>query len=157
MTQPLVAVIMGSQSDWSTMQHAVAVLEALGVPYETKVVSAHRTPDLVTEYVGGAESRGVRVVIAGAGGAAHLPVMAASNTVLPVLGVPVASKTLNGLDSLLSIARMPPGVPVGMLGIGEHGATSAGVLAVEILAVGDAALRDRVRAYRERLAREDEV
>lgn len=157
MSQPLVAVIMGSQSDWSTMQHAVTVLEALRVPYETKVVSAHRTPDLVVEYVGGAESRGIRVVIAGAGGAAHLPIMAAINTVLPVLGVPVASRALNGLDSLLSIARMPAGVPVGTLGIGEHGAMNAGVLAVEILALGDAALRDRLRTYRQRLALEDEA
>lgn len=157
MSQPLVAVIMGSQSDWSTMQHAVTVLEALRVPYETKVVSAHRTPDLVVEYVGGAESRGIRVVIAGAGGAAHLPIMAATNTVLPVLGVPVASRALNGLDSLLSIARMPAGVPVGTLGIGEHGAMNAGVLAVEILALGDGALRDRLRTYRQRLALEDEA
>lgn len=148
---------MGSQSDWSTMQHAVTVLDALGVPYESKIVSAHRTPELVAEYVGGAESRGISVVIAGAGGAAHLPIMAAIHTVLPVLGVPVASRALNGLDSLLSIARMPAGVPVGTLGIGEHGAINAGVLAVEILALGDPALRERVRAYRGRLALEDEA
>ena len=156
MTRPRVAVIMGSQSDWSTMKHAVAVLEELGVPHEAKIVSAHRTPDLVAEYVGGAESRGISVVIAGAGGAAHLPIMAAIHTVLPVLGVPVASKALNGLDSLLSIARMPVGVPVGTLGIGEHGAKNAGVLAVEILALGDAGMRKRLRAYRARLALEDE-
>lgn len=157
MAQPLVAVIMGSASDWPTMRHAVVVLEALSVPHEAKIVSAHRTPDLVVSYVGSAEQRGIRVVIAGAGGAAHLPGMAAAQTTLPVLGVPVMSKALKGLDSLLSIVQMPGGIPVGTLGIGEPGATNAGVLAVEILALGDPELRARLHAYRRQLSVHEEL
>jgi 5-(carboxyamino)imidazole ribonucleotide mutase len=131
--QPLVGVIMGSSSDWETLQHAVTTLKELGVPYETRVVSAHRTPDLLFEYASSAESRGVEVIIAGAGGAAHLPGMTASKTVLPVLGVPVESKALKGLDSLLSIAQMPRGIPVGTLAIGKAGAVNAALLAAAIL------------------------
>ncbi len=157
MAEPLVAVIMGSASDWPTMRHAVAVLEALGVPHETKIVSAHRTPDLVDDYVGSAERRGIRVVIAGAGGAAHLPGMAAARTMLPVLGVPVSSGALSGFDALLSIVQMPGGVPVGTLGIGEQGATNAGLLAAEILALGDPALRQRLRDYRQELSKLEEL
>lgn len=149
-TAPLVAVIMGSKSDWSTMQRATEVLAELGIPYETKIVSAHRTPDFLFEYVSGAEARCVRVIIAGAGGAAHLPGMAAAKTALPVLGVPVQSKALSGLDSLLSIVQMPKGVPVGALAIGETGAANAGLLAAAILALGDPALRERLQAYRRR-------
>src|SRR5215813_12227204 len=126
--KPLVGVIMGSTSDWETMQHAAQTLEDLGVPHETRVVSAHRTPDLLFEYASTAEQRGVEVIIAGAGGAAHLPGMTASKTVLPVLGVPVESKTLKGLDSLLSIAQMPRGIPVGTLAIGRSGAINAALL-----------------------------
>ncbi|MER3417035.1 MAG: 5-(carboxyamino)imidazole ribonucleotide mutase [Gemmataceae bacterium] len=147
---PLVAVIMGSKSDWATMQHAAEVLAELGVPYEAKVVSAHRTPDFLFEYVSGAEARGIQVIIAGAGGAAHLPGMAAAKTTLPVLGVPVQSKALQGLDSLLSIVQMPKGVPVGTLAIGEAGAANAGLLAAAIVALGDPTLRDRLKAYRYR-------
>ena len=135
MNAPLVGIIMGSQSDWDTMQHAADQLDALGVPYEVGVVSAHRTPELLFEYSGAAEGRGLQVLIAGAGGAAHLPGMCASKTVLPVLGVPVQSKTLNGLDSLLSIVQMPAGVPVGTLAIGKAGAVNAALLAVAILGV----------------------
>ncbi len=133
MKAPLVGIIMGSQSDWETMQHAASQLEALGVPHEVRVVSAHRTPDLLFEYAATAEGRGIEVIIAGAGGAAHLPGMCASKTALPVLGVPVQSKTLNGLDSLLSIVQMPGGVPVGTLAIGKAGATNAALLATTIL------------------------
>ena len=145
---PLVAVIMGSKSDWTTMQRAAEVLAELGVPYEAKIVSAHRTPDLLFEYVGSAEARGIQVIIAGAGGAAHLPGMAAAKTTLPVLGVPVQSKALQGLDSLLSIVQMPKGVPVGTLAIGEAGAANAALLATAVIALGDPALRERLTAYR---------
>jgi 5-(carboxyamino)imidazole ribonucleotide mutase len=147
--KPLVAIIMGSRSDWETMQRAAETLDALQVPYEAKVVSAHRTPDFLFEYVDGLEKRGIQVVIAGAGGAAHLPGMAASKTLLPVLGVPVQSKALQGLDSLLSIVQMPKGVPVGTLAIGPAGAANAALLAAQILATRDAALRDRLRTMRE--------
>jgi 5-(carboxyamino)imidazole ribonucleotide mutase len=133
MNQPLVALIMGSQSDWETMQHAAQQLTALGVPHEASVVSAHRTPDLLFEFAAAAAGRGIEVIIAGAGGAAHLPGMCASKTVLPVLGVPVQSKALNGLDSLLSIVQMPGGIPVGTLAIGKAGAINAALLAVAIL------------------------
>jgi len=131
--QPLVGVIMGSKSDWDTMQHCIDMLEKLGVAYETQVVSAHRTPDLLFEYAGSAAERGLEVIIAGAGGAAHLPGMAAAKTVLPVLGVPVQSKALNGMDSLLSIAQMPAGIPVGTLAIGKAGAKNAAILAASML------------------------
>lgn len=147
--KPLVGVIMGSQSDWEIMCHAAAILEEFGVPHEVRVVSAHRTPDLLMEYAGGAEARGLEVLIAGAGGAAHLPGMAASKTVLPVLGVPVESKALHGMDSLLSIAQMPGGVPVGTLAIGRAGAMNAALLAVSILACSRPDLRERLRAWRQ--------
>lgn len=147
--QPLVGVIMGSTSDWDTMRHAAEVLERFGVPHEREVVSAHRTPRKMVEYAESAEGRGLKVIIAGAGGAAHLPGMVASLTVLPVLGVPVQSRALHGLDSLLSIAQMPGGVPVGTLAIGEAGAKNAGLLAVSILATHDEALRQKLRAFRE--------
>lgn len=130
---PLVGIIMGSSSDWETMQHAAQMLERFGVPYETKVVSAHRTPDLLFEYAGSAAARGLEVIIAGAGGAAHLPGMTAAKTVLPVLGVPVESKMLRGVDSLLSIVQMPVGIPVGTLAIGTAGAGNAALLAIAIL------------------------
>ena len=145
---PLIGIIMGSQSDWETMRHAVRTLDELGVPHETRVVSAHRTPDLLFRYAEGAEARGVRVIIAGAGGAAHLPGMCASKTHLPVLGVPVESRVLRGLDSLLSIAQMPAGVPVGTLAVGEAGAVNAALLAASILSLGDPSLRERVIARR---------
>jgi len=145
----LVAIIMGSRSDWSTMQRAAEVLDALDVPYEVKVVSAHRTPAQMQEFATAAEGRGIEVIIAGAGGAAHLPGMVAANTVLPVLGVPVTSKALNGLDSLLSIVQMPGGVPVGTLAIGEPGALNAGVLAAAIVSHGRPELRERLRAWRD--------
>jgi 5-(carboxyamino)imidazole ribonucleotide mutase len=148
MPQPLVAVIMGSSSDWETMKHAVEILEQLGVPHEHHIVSAHRTPVWMAEFATGAESRGVEVIIAGAGGAAHLPGMVAAHTILPVLGVPVQSSTLQGLDSLLSIVQMPAGVPVGTLAIGKAGATNAGLLAVAILAGSRPELRDTLRAFR---------
>lgn len=147
---PRVAVIMGSKSDWATMQRATEVLAELGICHEAKVVSAHRTPDLLFEYVGGAEARGIQVIIAGAGGAAHLPGMAASKTSLPVFGVPVQSKALQGLDSLLSIVQMPRGVPVGTLAIGEAGAANAALLAAAVLALADPELRERLKAFRAR-------
>ena len=145
-----VGVVMGSKSDWDTMRHACEMLEALGVPYETRVVSAHRTPDLLFEYAAGAEERGLCVIIAGAGGAAHLPGMVASKTVLPVLGVPVQSRTLNGLDSLLSIVQMPGGIPVGTLAIGKAGAKNAALLACAILGERYPEHRDAYRQFRER-------
>ena len=138
---------MGSKSDWETMRAAAEVLEQFGVPHECRVVSAHRTPERMCEYARTAEERGLRVIIAGAGGAAHLPGMIAAQTLLPVLGVPVKSKALKGLDSLLSIVQMPGGVPVGTLAIGESGAKNAGLLAVRILATGDAALRERLAEF----------
>jgi 5-(carboxyamino)imidazole ribonucleotide mutase len=148
MTQPLVAVIMGSSSDWETMKHAVDVLEQFGVELEKHIVSAHRTPVWMAEFASGAEARGVEVIIAGAGGAAHLPGMVAAHTVLPVLGVPVQSAALQGLDSLLSIVQMPGGVPVGTLAIGKAGATNAGLLALSILANSRPDLRTRLREFR---------
>ena len=148
MTQPLVGIIMGSRSDWETMRHAAETLETLGVAHEAKVVSAHRTPERLYEYARGAADRGLKVIVAGAGGAAHLPGMAASMTRLPVLGVPVESKALSGLDSLLSIVQMPGGVPVGTLAIGKAGAINAGLLAAQILALDDRALAGRVEAWR---------
>jgi len=144
----LVGLIMGSKSDWDTMQHAAQILDALGVPHETKIVSAHRTPDLLFEYAGGAEARGLRVLIAGAGGAAHLPGMAAAKTTLPVLGVPVESKALQGIDSLLSIVQMPAGVPVGTLAIGKPGAINAALLAASIIAIDHPEIKERLRAFR---------
>lgn len=144
----LVAVIMGSRSDWATMKAAADTLGDFGVPHETKIVSAHRTPDLLFEFAKSAESRGVEVIIAGAGGAAHLPGMCASQTVLPVLGVPVESKALKGIDSLLSIAQMPAGVPVGTLAIGEPGAKNAALLAISILANSRPDLRSKLHAFR---------
>lgn len=148
--EPLVAVIMGSRSDHETMRHATEQLDLLEVPYEARVVSAHRTPDLLFEYVAGAAARGIRVIIAGAGGAAHLPGMAAAKTTLPVLGVPVRSRALQGLDSLLSIVQMPKGVPVATFAIGEAGAANAALFACAMLAVGDPALKARLEAFRER-------
>lgn len=153
MPKPLVAVIMGSTSDWDTLQHAVHVLKDFGVSHEQHVVSAHRTPVKMARFAQAAESRGVRVIIAGAGGAAHLPGMTAAHTVLPVLGVPVESRALKGLDSLLSIAQMPAGVPVGCLAIGKAGATNAGLLAVGILALSNPALKKKLRAFRSRQTR----
>jgi 5-(carboxyamino)imidazole ribonucleotide mutase len=146
--KPVVGIIMGSQSDWETMRHAAEVLAALHVPFEAKVVSAHRTPDRLYKYAIDAEGRGLQVIIAGAGGAAHLPGMTASMTALPVLGVPVESKTLKGLDSLLSIAQMPGGIPVGTLAIGKAGAKNAGLLAAAILALADKGVAKRLRAWR---------
>ena len=143
-----VGIIMGSKSDWATMKAASDILTELGVPHESRIVSAHRTPDLLFEYVAAAAGRGLSVLIAGAGGAAHLPGMAASKTTLPVLGVPVQSKALSGMDSLLSIVQMPKGIPVGTLAIGEAGAANAGLLAAAILALTDPALRQRLEAYR---------
>ena len=145
---PKVGIIMGSQSDWPVMRHAAAILEEMGVPHEAKIVSAHRTPDRLTEYAKAAKGRGLKVIIAGAGGAAHLPGMAAAMTPLPVLGVPVQSKTLSGLDSLLSIVQMPRGVPVGTLAIGEAGAVNAGLMAAAIIALDDEAVAARLDAYR---------
>ena len=143
-----VGIIMGSRSDWETMRHAAEMLDALGVAYETKVVSAHRTPDRLFDYAKGAAGRGLKVIVAGAGGAAHLPGMAASMTRLPVLGVPVQSKALNGLDSLLSIVQMPAGIPVATLAIGQAGAANAGLLAASILALSDEALAGRLDEWR---------
>jgi 5-(carboxyamino)imidazole ribonucleotide mutase len=145
--RPLVGVIMGSKSDWETMRLAAEMLEQFGVPHESQIVSAHRTPDWMGEYAKTAESRGIEVIIAGAGGAAHLPGMVASQTVLPVLGVPVQSKALSGLDSLLSIVQMPGGIPVGTLAIGEAGAKNAGLLAIRILATSRPELREKLHAY----------
>ena len=146
---PLVGIIMGSSSDWETLEHAAKTLEALDIPHETRVVSAHRTPDLLFEYAASAEKRGIEVIIAGAGGAAHLPGMTASKTVLPVLGVPVESKALRGLDSLLSIAQMPGGVPVGTLAVGKAGAINAALLAAAILGAKHPGIRDAYRKYRD--------
>ena len=145
---PLVGVIMGSRSDWDTLRHASETLERLGVPHEVRVVSAHRTPDLLFEYAAAAESRGLLAIIAGAGGAGHLPGMTAAKTALPVLGVPVESAALSGLDSLLSIVQMPPGVPVGTLAIGRAGAINAALLAAAIVGAVHADVRERLRAYR---------
>lgn len=145
---PLVGVVMGSQSDWETMRKAVEVLQKFDVPHEFRVVSAHRTPDLLCEYAREARPRGLRIIIAGAGGAAHLPGMLAAQTSLPVLGVPIQSKALNGLDSLLSIVQMPAGVPVATLAIGPAGASNAGLLAVSILSISDPSLQLRLDEYR---------
>lgn len=147
---PTVGIIMGSQSDWDTMRHATTVLEELEIPYAVQVVSAHRTPDLLFEYANGAVERGLKVIIAGAGGAAHLPGMTAAKTRLPVLGVPIRSKALQGMDSLLSIAQMPAGVPVGTLAIGKAGAINAALLAAAILATTDARIADALEQYRRR-------
>jgi 5-(carboxyamino)imidazole ribonucleotide mutase len=146
---PLIGIIMGSQSDWETMQHASAILAELHIAHDCKVVSAHRTPDRLVDYAKSAKGRGIKVIIAGAGGAAHLPGMAAAMTPLPVLGVPVESKALSGMDSLLSIVQMPGGVPVGTLAIGKAGATNAGLLAASILALNDDALAERLAAWRQ--------
>ncbi len=149
-SKPLVGIIMGSQSDWRTMKKAAEALEQLGVAYEARIISAHRTPDRLVAYAKTARERGIRVIVAGAGGAAHLPGMAAAMTPLPVLGVPVQSKALSGQDSLLSIVQMPAGIPVGTLAIGEAGASNAGLLAAQILALGDAALARRIDDLRAR-------
>ena len=149
---PLVGVIMGSTSDWETMRRAVEVLEGFGVPHERRVVSAHRTPALMARFATEAEERGIEVIIAGAGGAAHLPGMVAAQTLVPVLGVPVESRTLKGVDSLLSIAQMPGGIPVGTLAIGKAGATNAALLAVAILATTRPDLREKLRQFREEQA-----
>ena len=148
MADPLIGIIMGSTSDWETMRHAAETLDALDVPYETRVVSAHRTPKRLYDYAQGAKARGLKAVIAGAGGAAHLPGMAASMTELPVLGVPVESKALKGMDSLLSIVQMPAGIPVGTLAIGKAGAINAALLAAAMLANGDEALGGRLAQWR---------
>ena len=153
MSEPLVAIVMGSRSDWETMRPAADMLEKLGVAYESRVLSAHRTPDALLEYAAGAEARGIQVIIAGAGGAAHLPGVIAAKTILPVLGVPVQSKALNGLDSLLSIVQMPAGVHVGTLAIGAAGATNAAIFATEILGVKHGGLREAVRKLRAEQAR----
>jgi 5-(carboxyamino)imidazole ribonucleotide mutase len=150
MTEPLVGIIMGSRSDWETMRHAADTLEQLGVPFETRVISAHRTPKRLYDYAHSARDRGLKLVIAGAGGAAHLPGMTASMTALPVLGVPIESRALKGLDSLLSIAQMPAGVPVGTLAIGKAGAINAALLAAAMLANSDAQLAVRLEAWREK-------
>ncbi|QQS40210.1 MAG: 5-(carboxyamino)imidazole ribonucleotide mutase [Acidobacteriota bacterium] len=148
MAEPIVGIIMGSKSDWDTMKNAADILKDFGVEHECKVVSAHRTPDLLFEYAKSAEERGIEVIIAGAGGAAHLPGMTASQTVLPVLGVPVKSRALSGVDSLLSIAQMPAGIPVGTLAIGSAGAKNAALLAVAILANSRPELRERLKKFR---------
>jgi 5-(carboxyamino)imidazole ribonucleotide mutase len=147
--KPLVGIIMGSSSDWDTMRHAAETLKSLSVPFETRIVSANRTPDLLFEYAASAEGRGLEVLIAGAGGAAHLPGMTAAKTLLPVIGVPIQSRALNGLDSLLSIAQMPAGVPVATVAIGEPGAKNAALLAAAILAARHPPLKDALRAFRE--------
>lgn len=146
--KPLVGIIMGSQSDWETMEHAHDILHALKIPHEVKIVSAHRTPDRMTKYAKTAQKRGLQVIIAGAGGAAHLPGMVASLTALPVLGVPVESKTLKGLDSLLSMAQMPGGIPVGTLAIGKAGAKNAGLLAASILSLKDKKIAAALKKFR---------
>src|SRR5512139_3636260 len=148
MTQPLIAIIMGSKSDWETMEHATKTLDQLNIPYEVKIVSAHRTPDLLFQFAESAHERGIEVIIAGAGGAAHLPGMTAAKTHLPVLGVPVQSKALNGMDSLLSIVQMPAGVPVGTLAIGRAGAVNAALLAASIVANKHEEYRERLAGYR---------
>ena len=153
--KPLVGVIMGSRSDWETMRHAAEILEKFGVPHEKHIVSAHRTPQWMAEYATSAEQRGLETIIAGAGGAAHLPGMVAAHTTLPVLGVPVESHALKGMDSLLSIVQMPKGVPVGTLAIGEPGAMNAGLLAASIVSLRHPELRERLRAWRQR--RTDDV
>jgi 5-(carboxyamino)imidazole ribonucleotide mutase len=148
MAGPFVGIIMGSTSDWETMKHASEILDTLDIPHETRVVSAHRTPQRLYDYASGASGRGLKLIIAGAGGAAHLPGMTAAMTALPVLGVPVESKALSGMDSLLSIVQMPAGIPVGTLAIGKAGAINAGLLAAAILATGDAELAQRLAAWR---------
>ena len=148
--RPLVSVIMGSKSDWETLRHADEMLTRFGVPHECHVVSAHRTPDWLAEFAKSAEGRGIEVIIAGAGGAAHLPGMVAAHTLVPVLGVPVQSQALNGLDSLLSIVQMPPGIPVATVGI--NAARNAGIMAAQILGAGDPEVRERVRSYKAELA-----
>jgi 5-(carboxyamino)imidazole ribonucleotide mutase len=150
---PVVGVIMGSKSDWDTLRHAADMLAKFGIPFEARVISAHRAPDLLFEYAASAESRGLKVLIAGAGGAAHLAGVAAAKTVLPVLGVPMKSSALNGIDSLLSIVQMPAGIPVGTLAIGEAGAKNAALLAAAILALSDAAVRERLRQFRDEQTR----
>ncbi|HMB94412.1 MAG TPA: 5-(carboxyamino)imidazole ribonucleotide mutase [Tepidisphaeraceae bacterium] len=150
---PRVGIIMGSKSDWETMRHVAETLDKLGVGYEKRVLSAHRTPDQTVEWAAGAEKRGLKVIIAGAGGAAHLAGVCAAKTLLPVLGVPMESKALHGLDSLLSIVQMPGGVPVGTLAIGQAGAINAALLAVQIIALGDEELRERFKAFREEQSR----
>ena len=147
--KPLIGIIMGSRSDWETMRHTAETLDALGVPHETKVVSAHRTPDRLYAYAGGAAARGLKAIVAGAGGAAHLPGMIASMTTLPVFGVPVQTKALSGQDSLLSIVQMPAGIPVGTLAIGESGATNAALLAASVLALNDKKLDAALTRYRD--------
>jgi 5-(carboxyamino)imidazole ribonucleotide mutase len=149
-SKPLVGIVMGSRSDWETMQHAAAKLDALGVPHEVRVVSAHRTPDALFDYAAGAQSRGLRVIIAGAGGAAHLPGMLAAKTPVPVLGVPVQSKALNGMDSLLSIVQMPAGIPVATFAIGNAGAANAALFAAAILAHDDTEIAAALAAFREK-------
>lgn len=146
---PIIGVVMGSRSDWETMQHAAQTLDALNIPYETRVVSAHRTPDLLFEYAATAEARGLRAIIAGAGGAAHLPGMLAAKTILPVLGVPIESKALHGIDSLLSIVQMPAGVPVATFAIGRAGAVNAALFAAELLGIQFAEIQEALRAYRQ--------
>lgn len=149
MSKPQVGIIMGSKSDWPTMQKAAEMLDALGVSYEAKIVSAHRTPDLLYQYSETAQARGVQVIIAGAGGAAHLPGMCAAKTILPVLGVPVKSRTLNGMDSLLSIVQMPKGIPVGTLAIGDAGAANAGLMAASIVALHDSVVSQKLQEFRD--------
>ena len=151
---PLVGIIMGSQSDWDTMQHAANMLDDLGVSYEAKVVSAHRTPKRLYEYANSAKKRGIQVIIAGAGGAAHLPGMAASMTTLPVFGVPVETKTLQGMDSLLSIVQMPAGVPVGTLAIGKAGSINAGIMAASVIALQDKTVDTKLQKYRAKLTKD---
>ncbi|WP_295623451.1 5-(carboxyamino)imidazole ribonucleotide mutase [uncultured Nitrosomonas sp.] len=152
MIKPLVSVVMGSKSDWNVMQHAVAILDEFNIAHEAQVVSAHRTPDLMFQFAAEAKARGIRCIIAGAGGAAHLPGMIAAKTTLPVLGVPVNSKHLQGLDSLLSIVQMPKGVPVATFAIGEAGAANAGLFALELLAVHDSELSEQLDRYRQKQA-----
>ncbi len=151
--KPAIAIVMGSQSDWATMQHAAQILDALGVPYEKRIVSAHRTPERLYDFAKGALERGIQVIIAGAGAAAHLPGMIAALTTLPVFGVPVESRALKGLDSLLSIAQMPAGIPVGTLAIGNAGATNAGLLAAAVIGLGNPATAKRLAAWRARQTR----